>query len=201
MKSKRRIAPNQKHPILFIPHSFNRVWRHLLLLDILVWVMWWFAPAGGDWFFSPPRDQHLFFAGIVVLVLMLFIFMIRNWSYVQACEDHLRVVVPFYRLKIPYSLVKGIRTTEVRKLLVDTNRLSWADKRFLRRIQRKTIATLYLNRYPRAYFMRLFIPGYFFLPKGSGFLFLIKEYMALTTQVETQLNLQPDSAPVANQNR
>lgn len=200
MKRNFRPKPGKKHPILFIPQSFNRVWRHLLLFDILLWVMWWFAPIGGKWLFSPPRDQHLLFAGIVVLILMLFFFVTRNWSYVQAREDHLRVEVPLYRLKIPYSLVKGIRMMEINRL-VNFNRLNWADKRFLQKYRRKTVAALYLTYYPKGFLMRLFIPRYLFLPKGTGFLFLVREYMVLITEVDALLNLQQDSIPALDQTR
>lgn len=185
-------APAPKHRILFIPHTLNRVWRNLLLLDVVLWVTFWFAPYTNSFFSPPLNDLYLMYAAVVCLGLMLLFFSIRHWGSVQAREDHVRVVVPFYRLKIPYDLINDVRMTEFRKIF-DFKTLSWANKRFLRYYRKKVVATLHLKHYPNAFGMKIFIPRYFFLPKEPGFLFLIKDYMAFNTQVDTRLNLREDS--------
>jgi hypothetical protein len=90
--------PGFRHSILFIPHSINRIWRNLLLLDIVIWVSWWFAPYGAR-IFAPPNDIYLFILGIFVLFVIWFFFLIRHWGYVQALTTHVKVVVPFFHLK------------------------------------------------------------------------------------------------------
>lgn len=182
-------TPTLKHRIIFIPHSLNRVWRNLLLLDVVLWVTFWFAPYTNSFFSPPLRDLYLLYAAVLCLGLMLLFFLIRNWGSVQAREDHVRVVVPFYRLKIPYDLIKDVRMTEFRKIF-DFKTLSWANKRFLRYYRKKVVATLHLKYYPKSLGMRIFIPKYFFLPKEAGFLFLIKDYMTFNTQVDSRLNIQ-----------
>jgi hypothetical protein len=180
----------QKHRILFIPHSLNRLWRYLMFLDIVIWVVWWFAPD--DPIFAPPRDEYLFYAGIAVLILMLFFFLIRRWGYVQARYDHVRIVVPFYRLKIPYSRIKTVRMEEFRKLF-KYRKLKWADKRFLKPYFWKTVATLHLDKYPKSIrVIRFFMPNHMILPKKAGFLFLLKDYMAFVTEVDSRLNVYRD---------
>lgn len=55
--------PGKRHTILFIPHSINRILRNLLVLDIVIWVTWWFAPYGAL-SFAPPNDNYMLLAGV-----------------------------------------------------------------------------------------------------------------------------------------
>ncbi len=178
--------PGFKHPILFIPHSINRIWRNLLLLDIVIWISWWFAPYGAP-VFMPPNDIYLMYSGVFGLVLILFFLMIRNWGYVQALPTHVKVAVPFYHLKIPYKYVDNVRMIEFRQLF-NYRELNWADKRFLQPYFRETVATLHLRKFPTSfYILRIFIPRYLFLPHEAGFLFLIKDYLRFNTEVDSRL--------------
>lgn len=179
-------GPGTKHAIFFIPHSINRIWRNLLLLDIVIWVSWWFAPYGAA-FFAPPNDIYLMYFGMLVLMLILFLVMIRNWGYVQALPTHVKVAVPFFHLKIPYKYIDNVRMIEFRQLF-NYRELNWADKRFLQPYFRETVATLHLKKFPKPfYLLRVFIPNYLFLPYEAGFLFLIKDYLRFNTEVDSRL--------------
>jgi len=175
-----------RHTILFIPHSMNRIWRNLLLLDVVIWVTWWFAPYGAR-AFAPPNDRYLVIFGSIILVLIVFFFMIRNWGYVQANPDHVKIIVPFYQLKIPYKNIEHVRMTEFRRLF-NYKELSWADKRFLQPYFKETVATLHLKKFPKPYvIIRIFLPRYLFIPHEEGFLFLVKDYLMLNTEVDSHL--------------
>jgi hypothetical protein len=185
--------PGHRHTILFIPHSLNRICRNLMVLDIVIWVTWWFAPYGAR-AFAPPNDRYLMLAGVFFLVLILFFFMIRNWGYVQAYSDHVKVVVPFYHIKIPYRYIDNVRMTEFRRLF-DYKELSWANKRFLQPYFKDTVATLHLKKYPQSYtVLRFFLPHYLFIPHETGFLFLIKDYLRFNTEVDSRLVAYRDKA-------
>jgi hypothetical protein len=178
--------PGTKHAILFIPHSINRIWRNLLLLDIVIWVSWWFAPYGAV-FFMPPNDIYLMYFGVFGLVLILFLVMIRNWGYVQALPTCVKVAMPFFHLKIPYKYVDNVRMMEFRQLF-DYRELNWSDKRFLQPYFRETVATLHLKKFPKPFFiLRIFVPNYLFLPQETGFLFLIEDYLGFNTEVDSRL--------------
>jgi hypothetical protein len=183
--------PGFKHAILFIPHSINRIWRNLLLLDIVIWVSWWFAPYGAP-LFKPPNDSYLMILGVFGIVMILFLVMIRNWGYVQALPTHVKIAVPFFHLKIPYRYVDNVRMTEFRQLF-NYRELNWADKRFLQPYFRETVATLHLKRFPKPfYILRIFIPNYLFLPNETGFLFLVEDYLRFNTEVDSRLGAYQD---------
>jgi hypothetical protein len=185
--------PGQRHTILFIPHSINRIWRTFMLLDIVIWATWWFAPYGAS-AFAPPNDRYLLLAGVFFFVIVLFFFMIRNWGYVQAYPNYVKVVVPFYNLKISYRFIESVRMTEFRRLFV-YKELSWGNKRFLRPYFKETVATLHLKKYPQSYtVLRFFLPHYLFIPHEMGFLFLIRDYLRFNTEVDSRLVAYRDKA-------
>lgn len=128
------------------------------------------------------------------LIIILFFFTIRNWGYVQACTSYVKVVVPFYTLKIPYRFIDKVRMTEFRKIFIYRD-LSWADKRFLRPYFRDTVATLHLIKYPQSYtVLHFFLPRYLFIPSDTGFLFLIRDYVRFNTEVDSRLVVYREKA-------
>jgi hypothetical protein len=71
--------------------------------------------------------------------------------------------------------------------------LNWASRRFLKPYFKDTVATLPLKRFPIASgLLRLFIPNYLFMPKGTGLLLLIKDYIGFNTEVDSRLNAYRD---------
>lgn len=189
-----REKPGKKHKLLFIPHSINRIWRNLLLLDIVLFVLWWFAPYG-DIFFGPDWDNYAYlYPGIVVLILMLFFLMIRNWGYIQARPNHVLIRIPFFRVKVPYNIINHVRMTEFRTLFTYRN-LNWADKRFLRPYFKNTVATLHLKRYPKGSGILRTFASYLFLPNEPGFLFLIRDYVGFNTEVDSRMGAQKFPSP------
>lgn len=189
-----REKPGKKHKLMFIPHSINRIWRNLLLLDIVLFVLWWFAPYG-DVFFGPDWDNYVYlYPGIVVLILMLFFLLIRNWGSIQARPTHVLITIPFFRLKVPYDIINHVRMTEFRSLFTYRD-LNWADKRFLRPYFKGTVATLHLRKYPGlSGVLRLFTP-YLFLPDEPGFLFLIRDFVGFNNEVDSRMGVQKSAVP------
>lgn len=190
-RRKQKNKPASKHKILFVPHSLNRIWRNLLLLDIVLWAVWWIAPYGHS-ILRPPNDIFLIYAGLLVLVLMVIMFLIRNQGYVQAHDEFIKIVLPWYRLQIPYDDVSTVRMTEFKKLFTYKD-LNWSDKRFLRPYFKSTVTTLHLKKYPKPFGnLKAFFPHYFFIPKDVGFLFLVKDFMMLTTEIDSRMNAYKD---------
>lgn len=187
-KKRKRSKPGNKHQIIFISHSLKRVWRNLLFADIVLWIVWWVAPYSGSPYFLPPNDQYLAYAAIVLLFLMFLVFFLRGRGFIQAREGHILLRVPLFRLKIPYTHVENVRMAAFREIYRDVD-LNWSSRRFLKPYFRETVATLRLRSFPISYgFLRIFIPGYLFLPTGTGFLVLIKDYIGFNTEVDSRLN-------------
>lgn len=186
--ARKRKKTGNKHRIIFVRHSLNRVWRNLIVFDIILWGAWWMAPYTSDNFFSPPNDVYLFIGGIVLFVLVILAILMRNSAYVQAHRKHLLLSVPFFWVRIPYEKIENVRMVRYQDLWVKEG-LSWANRRFMRPYRSQTVATIHLNDYPMPEFLlRIFLPGYLFLPDSKGFVIYTKYYLELNTEIDSRLN-------------
>ena len=174
----------KKHKLLFYRHAMDKVWRSLLMFDIILWLIWYIAPLLPT--FHPPKDRILFYSGIAIFVMMVIVFFIRNGAYVQARPEHLLLKIPLYSLKIPYGQINGLRTSEMGKVL-ESGRLRGSDRRFLKPYRRgTTVLSLILWEYPKSETaLRLFFPSYMFLKDDKGFLIFIRDWMTLSTEYES----------------
>jgi hypothetical protein len=189
---RRRSKPGKKHKNFFVTHSMNRIWRRLLLGSIAIWAAWWMAPYSGS-FFMPPFDQYLEYAGYGLMELSLLAFLLRNRGFIQARDRFVRLQGVFFRIRIPYSIIENVRMAVFRDVYRGV-KLPWATRRFFKKYYRETVATLILDKYPLPLFlMRILLPGYVFLPRGTGFLVLIKDYVGFNTEVDSRLNVYRDN--------
>jgi hypothetical protein len=188
----RRSKPGKKHRIIFITHSMNRVWRNLLFADVVLWIVWWMAPYSPSPYFIPPNDKYLAYAGFIFLGFMILALLMRGRGYIQARDRYVLLRVPFFRLRIPYHDIENVRMASFREIYQDVD-LNWASRRFLKPYFKNTVATLLLKRFPIASgLLRVFIPSYLFLPKGTGLLLLIQDYIGFNTEVDSRLNAYRD---------
>lgn len=189
MAKKNKTKAGEKHVIIFVRHSLTRLYRHLLIDSLLVWGLWW-AAAYVPGPFRPPNDKYLAWAGTALLILMLFVFLIRQRGFVQARSNHVLLALPFFRLKIPYTNIENMRMSQFRDLY-DQSKLSWSQKRFLTPYMIHTVSVIHLHNYPVSEgLLRFFLPSYIFLPKekGRGFVIFTEQYLAFNTEVDSRLN-------------
>ena len=187
-KKRKRSRPGKRHRILFVRHSLNRVWRNLLFADLIVWVVWWAAPYA-RWEFQPPRDQYLFYAGIIILVIMLGVFLLRNRGFVQVRDQHVLLAMPLFRTRLPYANIENVRMMQYGDGQ-DQTKQGWSVRRFMKPYRGKTMTALYMKSYPRSKgLLRLMLPSYLWLPKRDGFLLYLEDYVGFNTEVDSKLNL------------
>lgn len=179
----------KKFRILFVTHSLTRIFRNLLFITVITLGIWWAAPYTPG-FFKPPNDVYLLWAAVVFLILMVLALFFRNYSVIQARPRFLLIRVPFFRLKIPYELVENVRMV-LFKDLYDKKKMSWSQRRFLNHYLARTVVRINLNKYPMSHLLlSIFMPGYLLLPanKGIGFVIYTKQYLELSTEIDSRLN-------------
>lgn len=175
----------RKHKILFYRHSMDRIWRSLVLLSLVLWIVWLFAPYIPP--VMPPNDWPIEYSGYASLGLIVIFFLLRNRAYIQARKDHIRIAFPLTRVKIPYNLIETTRTLEFKMIFDNFSALSWSQKRFLKPYYGTTLSVIFMKRYPFSLeLMKLFLPNYVFLPHDIGFLFLIKDWLKFNTEVDSR---------------
>jgi hypothetical protein len=161
----------------------DRLWRFALLVVIVLAIVWWFKSFGRD------IDLIIFASAAMALVVMVFAIMARNMGYVQAFGDHLRLVTPFLRLKIAYRRIQSARPMEFIKLF-PPKKMKWADRNFSEPYFGKTVVAVNTNGYPlNPTLLRLFLPRQIFNPQGTGFVFVISDWMSLNTEIDSMMSV------------
>lgn len=163
----------------------NRLWKATLVLGLLLAGLWWQALVGVIMPLHPPYENFVYLAALVVLGFTLFAMLARSMSYVQAFHNHIRVVTPFLRLKVSYSRVRSVRPAEFHKLFPPAE-AGWAERRFLEPFYPLTVVFVELSRYPLPRgLLRLFLPPQMFYPQSRGLVFVVEDWMALSTEIES----------------
>lgn len=170
----------KRHSLLYYKHTMDRLWRINFLLDIALWLTWYFRYLG------PTIDTFVLGSAVIVLIFTVFAFATRKMSYVQARQDHLRFVTPFMRLKVSYRRIKSARPNEFVKIFSPRS-LGWADKRFLKPYFSKTALSVILDGFPLPKpILRLFFAKHFFNPQEKfGIVIVVPDWMALSTEIES----------------
>jgi len=170
--------PGKKYINLFYYQSMTRIWRRLLPFNLVLWIVWWFAPSLPS--FQPPKDEIVLYAAIASTTIMVLIFLMSNKAYVRANREYMYIGVPFYRVKIPYSYVKSLRITDL---------LEKGDIKFILRYEADTpVSALILKEMPKPEgILHLFLPRYMFLAANRGFFFLLEDLMGFKSEFDSRL--------------
>ena len=178
----------KRHRLLIYQRVMDRIWAPTLVLGLMVVAMWWW---GGDIFplLPEPFDTLILAGGTVLVTLAFLMFLMRGMAYVQVCTDHLRVVTPFIRLKISFRRIRTTHPLEFHQLFPLT-KAGWADRRLLEPFYGKTVLAVGLTEFPiRQSILRLFLPRVMFSTQAKGLVLIVKDWMALSTELESYMGV------------
>jgi hypothetical protein len=134
-----------------------------------------------------PYDGILFFGGIISLASALFALIVRNLAYVQAKADHIRLVTPFLALKISFRRIHSAHPVNFVQLF-PPQEAKWHQRSSLTPFYGLTALVLELSGYPTSIgTLKLFLGRTMLLPKSIGFVLLVPDWMALSTEIESSL--------------
>ena len=174
----------KRHRLLLFRSAWNRLWQSMLWIGLLMAGLWvvlaYLAPA-----VDPVYDTILFVGGVVLLVLALLAFLVRGLCYVQAHSDHVRLVTPLLQVKISYRRIRGIHSSELQDIFPPKS-VGMAVRDLLEPFYGTSAVILELNGYPVSrVLLRMLLPPPMLLPKGTGFVLVVKDWMALSTELDT----------------
>lgn len=175
----------KRYTLLPYKRTMDRLWKATLVLGLLLAGLWWQGGVGLIVPLDALGDAAVFVGAIVVLGITLFAIVARYMTYVQAFSDHVRVVTPFLRLKISYRRVRSVRPVEFHQLFKPAA-FTWSERRFLEPYIGQTVVVLELFSYPLPRrVLRFFLPPYFFHPQMIGFVLVVADWMALSTEIDS----------------
>ncbi len=134
---------------------------------------------------SVTTETWVYVAGLVVLSFTLFALLARRMGYVQAFGNHLRVATPFLRLKISYRRIRSVHPEEYHKLFPPME-ATWAERSLLAPFYNKTVVVVELYNYPISpAILRLFLPAQMFHPQKIALVFVVADWMAMSTEIDS----------------
>ena len=182
-----RQKAGNRHILLMYRRSWNRLWKPILLLGILLGFIWWQAGTAQTVFVQNANNLWVLAGSVICLLVGLFALVARNMSYVQPLARHFRIVTPFMKLNVAYQRVRTIRPVDMVQIF-PPDKQSWAKQRFLAPLYRYTGLAIELKGYPLSRIaLRLFFPPQFFLPQATGFVLVVSEWMKLSTELDTRI--------------
>jgi hypothetical protein len=182
MKSRKN---GNHHPLLLYRRVMNRLWASTFVLGLLLLLVW-----GWGWFYTTPlleggENIWLAVAGLISLAFALFALLGRGMAYVQPNRDHLRLVTPFLRMNISFRRLRNSHPVVFTQLFPPTE-ASWAQRNLLSPFYGKTAVVVELTDYPmNPRLMRFFLAPQMFSPRSKGLVFLVPDWMAFSTELDS----------------
>jgi hypothetical protein len=179
--AKQRRSGKRFHLLIYERMWQRWAWACILTIPASI-ALWWFAP-GVPILYAPFRPLALV-PGTVALVILAYTYLARRLAWVQCRSNHLRIQTPLYPLVVSYSRIKGVRPQTFAQVF-DPAGEKEARRRWLRPYWGRTALVLDLSKYPMARaWLRLWFSPYFLAPDSTGFVFLVKDWMALSRQLD-----------------
>jgi hypothetical protein len=188
--TKVNAKPQAKKFPLLIYHRYHQVQRGmsfglaalgmvLAVSGVLLRVIRPGAVSGDVWL--------LFWVGAVITVFGLARFLltwaISRTAYVQCTPRNVKIQTPFMPVVFSYKRIAGSRPTTLRDVF-PAEKQKGARRKMLEEVWGQTVIVVDLKGYPMSKsFLRTMLGPYLLTPRGTGFVFLVQDWMGLSRQL------------------
>jgi hypothetical protein len=174
-----------KFPLIVYRHLLGRWWSGVVGIGIAMLGLAYteyIQPLGK---FLPWRWQLFATVGMLTILGGLFLLVIRQFAYIQAFPDHLKLATPFLRLNISYKRLQKTTTTEMHYLFPRKSMSGWVWDIF-EPLANKTALVIELKSYPISpTILRLFLSRFFFKDKTPHLVILVKDWMRFSAELDS----------------
>ena len=130
---------------------------------------------------------RLFWAGIVIavfgLIRFLFTLILSRIPYVQCTPRNIKIQTPFMPVVFSYKRIENTRPNNIHDVFPPAKQKG-ERKKMLETLWGETAVVVDLKGYPVSKsLLRTVLGPYLLTPKGTGFVFLVKDWMALSRQL------------------
>ncbi len=130
---------------------------------------------------------RLFWAGIVIavfgLIRFLFTLVLSRIPYVQCTPRTVKIQTPFMAVMFSYKRIENTRPNNIHDVF-PSEKQKGERKKMLETLWGETAIVVDLKGYPMSKsLLRTMLGPYLLTPKGTGFVFLVKDWMTLSRQL------------------
>ena len=185
-----------KFPLIVYQHLVGRWWSGVVAIGLAMFGLAYteyIQPLGK---FLPWQWQLFAAVGALAVLAGLFLLVIRQFAYIQAFPDHLKIVTPFMRVNISYKRLQKTTTTEMRQLFPRNSMSGWVWDIF-EPLANKTAMVIELKGYPISpTILRMFLSRFFFKDKTPHFVILVKDWMRFSSELDSmRTGTDPEPSP------
>jgi hypothetical protein len=179
----------------------GRWWTPMFMIGI---VMFWLAYQEYThpvYRFIPWRWQVFAGVGVLAILIGIFFLVIRQIAYIQPFPGYVKLVIPFMRVNISYKRLHKTTVSEMRQLFPVKGMSGWM-KEIFAPLATQTAVVLELKSYPISpAILRMFFSRFFFKDKTPHFVILVKDWMGLSSEIESFRSGDADTSNPAHNKR
>ncbi len=174
-----------RHPLLLYRRTMDRVWKATFFLGLLLAATVLWSLLGTTWILDISSDVWLGTCAVLCLAFSAFAFITRFMAYIQVFGSHVIVQTPFLHLNISYRRVHSAHPSLMQQIFPDEES-NWAQRNYLAPFYGKTALVLELNSFPmKKWLLKLFLPAQMFYPQSKGMVFMVPDWMKLSTEFDS----------------
>ncbi len=175
----------KRYPLLIYEYTLSKWYPATFFIAIFLLILWWFMPM-----YLPKPDEKwkdllLLVVSGAAFLLTIFLFFMRKVAHIRPYKDHLRIVTPFLRLNISYKRILQTRPTDMISLFPASTLSDWQFDS-MKKLLAKTALVVELKSYPMSRsVLKFFLSPFFFKDNTPHFVFLVENWMGLSTELES----------------
>jgi hypothetical protein len=175
-----RTHKGDKFPLLIYQRWGKMLRLPGLLIAIASGIIWWFSPQ------HPLLEAYAWVfivVGAVGALVFLYSILAHRAAYVQCLPKYIKIRTPFTSFAISYGRVLQVRPIEFYSQL-PIGKMKRTQIRLLEPYLGHTAILLELNGFPGSERrLRTWLPWFMFTREVTGFLLVVKDWMALSRQI------------------
>lgn len=175
----------RRYPLIVYQHLLNRWWTPMFAIGLVMSALAYGEYTDPVYRFIPWRWQLFAAIGILAILIGIFFLIIRQIAYIRPFPGYIKLVTPFMRLNISYKRLHKTTTAEMRYLFPPKSMSGWMRDIFAP-LASQTAVVLELKSYPVSpLLLRLFLSRFFFKDKTPHFVILVKDWMGLSSEIDS----------------
>jgi hypothetical protein len=193
MKAKK---PGDRHPLLLYRRTMGRVWKSTFILGLVMGIVGWFSMIKVTTIMGISSNIWLIAIAALAFGVSAFAFLARYLAYVRVYPSYFSVVMPFLRFRISFRRIRSVHPVLLQQVF-PKNEASWAQRNYLQPFYGKTVLVMELRGFPvNPALLKIFLPAQMFSPRSKGFVFIVPDWMKLSTELDSARGtwLQVESA-------
>jgi hypothetical protein len=181
-----------RHALLLYQRFWGRLWRATFLFGMLLFILWLIGEYLELELLGPRAGTWLLLGALASFLVTLIALVARRVSFVQARPDYLRVMTPFFPLRISYRRIVSNRVGSLAQFFPPAETRG-AARRYIEPFYGQSLVVVEMKGTPLPpWAMRMFLSRYMYADLPPRLVFIVADWMRLSTEIDSALSAWRD---------